>query len=132
MNFIQLQVTNESQQNEPLNFSDDEKSNDEDDFIDNSKQPMEDIIFYKKLDPENIEHYNKFPNQSRDPWVAVYEDEEMFFGTEDIPELYTPENRKSIEFDKFQGFEKSVNNLKIHFEILKTATTILLIQYCMV
>ena len=93
---------------------------------------MEDIIFYKKLDPENIEHYNKFPNQSRDPWVAVYEDEEMFFGTEDIPELYTPENRKSIEFDKFQGFEKSVNNLKIHFEILKTATTILLIQYCMV
>ena len=132
MNFIQLQVTNESQQNEPLNFSDDEKSNDEDDFIDNSKQPMEDIIFYKKLDPENIEHYNKFPNQTRDPWVAVYEDEEMFFGTEDIPELYTPENRKSIEFDKFQGFEKSVNNLKIHFEILKTATTILLIQYCMV
>ena len=132
MNFIQLQVTNESQQNEPLNFSDDEKSNDEDDFIDNSKQPMEDIIFYKKLDPENIEHYNKFPNQTRDPWVAVYEDEEMVFGTEDIPELYTPENRKSIEFDKFQGFEKSVNNLKIHFEILKTATTILLIQYCMV
>ena len=93
---------------------------------------MKDISFYKKLDPENIDHYNKFPNQTRDPWVAVHENEEMFFGTEDILELYAPENRESVEFDKFKGFEKSVNNLKIHFEILKTATTIFLIQQCKV
>ena len=44
---------------------------------------MEDVSFYRKLDPENIDHYNKFPNQTFDPRVVVYEDDEMFFGTED-------------------------------------------------
>ena len=33
----------------------------------------------------------------------------MFFGIEDTqPELYDPENRDNVEFDKFKGFEKSV------------------------
>ena len=50
-----------------------------DDFIDDSEQPMEDVSFHRKLDPGNIDDYIKFPNQTRDPWVAVYEDDEMFF-----------------------------------------------------
>ena len=48
-----------------LVFSDDEeeKITDElDDFSDNSKQPGEDVSFYKQLDPLNIDHYPKLPN----------------------------------------------------------------------
>ena len=65
---------------------------------------MEDVSFYRKLDPENIDHYNKFPNQTLDPRVVVYEDDEMFFGTEDTqPELYDLQDRETVESDKFEG-----------------------------
>ena len=47
----------------------------------------------------------------------------MFFGIEDTqPELYDPENRDNVEFDKFKGFEKSVKKLKTLFRILRTLT----------
>ena len=70
---------------------------------------MKDVSFYRKFDPENVDHYNKFPNQT----VAVYEDDEMFFGTEDQqPELYEPQNREDVEFDKFVGFEESIKKFK--------------------
>ena len=37
----------------------------------------------------------------------------MFFGTEDTqPELYAPENRENVEFDKSDGFGKSVKKFK--------------------
>lgn len=104
MDFIHFEATNESQQNKLLEFSDDEKTSGEADFIDDSEQPMEDVSFYRKLDPENIDHYNKFPNQTLDPRDAVYEDNEMFFGTEDTqPELYDPQDRETVESDKFEG-----------------------------
>ena len=114
MDFIQFEAIDESQQNETLNFLDDnEKTEQDENFIDDSKQPMEDVSFCTKLDPENIDHYNKFPNQTRDPRVAVYEDDEMFFVTEDTqPELHAPENRECVEFDKFEGFEKPAKKFK--------------------
>ena len=109
MDFIQFEAIDESQQNEPLNFSDDEKTHDEDDFIDGSEQPIEDVRFYRKLDLDNITHFDKFLNQTRDPRVSVYEDDEMFFCTGDTqPELYDPEDRESVKFNKFEGFEKYV------------------------
>ena len=111
MEFIQLVATEESQQNEPQNVSDDdEKINDEmDDFIDDSEQPSEGVSLYRKLDPENINDYYKFPNQTRDARVAVYEDDEMLFGTEDTqPELYAPRSRENVKFDKFNSYEKIV------------------------
>ena len=65
MDFIQFEVIDESQQNETLNFSDVyEKTEQNENFIDDSKQPMEDVSLYRKLDPENIDHYDKFPNQT--------------------------------------------------------------------
>ena len=80
-----------------------------DDFIDDSEQPMEDVSFYRKLDPGNIDNYIKFLNQTRNPRVAVYEVDEMFFGTKVTqPELLAPKNRENVEFDKFEGYEKSV------------------------
>lgn len=52
----------------------------------------------------------------------------MFFGIEDTqPELYDPENRDNVEFDKFKGFEKSVKKLKTLFIILRTLTIFFLI-----
>ena len=36
-----------------------------------------DISCYRKLDPHNLEHYNRFPNQTRNPISAVYEDDEF-------------------------------------------------------
>ena len=115
MDFIQFEAIDESQQNE-INFSDnddDEKTEQNENFIDDSEQPMEDESFSRTFDPENIDQYNKFSNQTRSPKDAVYEDDEMFFGTEDTqPELFAPEDRERVEFDKFEGFEKSVKKFK--------------------
>ena len=111
MDFTELESVEESQKNQPLNFLvDEEMTNDEmENFIDDSEQPRQDVSFYRKLDPDNLDDYYKFPNQTRDPGVAIYEDNEMYFGEEDKQlELYDPENRESVEFDKFSGFEKSV------------------------
>ena len=76
---------------------------------------MEGVSFYRKFDPENIDHYDtdKFTKKTRDPRVVVYKDNEMFFGTEDMqPELFAHENREDVEFDKFDGFEESVKKFK--------------------
>ena len=101
-----------------LNFSDDE-SMDEGNFIDDSEEESS-INVYRKLDPHNLEHYNRFPNQTRNPISAVYEDDEMYFGEEDSqPELYIPEDRESVHFENFSGFEKSIKkfyNLLKNFE----------------
>ena len=112
MDFIQRDAIEDSQ--ETLDFSDDETINDKDgNFIDDSEQLMEDVSFYRKLDPENLNHYNKFPNWTWDLRIAVYEDDKIFFGTEDTqPEFYDSKNRKTVEFDKFEGFEKSVHKFK--------------------
>ena len=79
---------------------------------------MEDVSFYRQFDPENIDHYDTdtFTNKTRDPRLAVYEDNEMFFGTEDTqPELFIPENREDVEFEKSDSFEKSVKKFKNNF-----------------
>ena len=113
MDLIQFEDIDESRQNETIDFSDDEKTDQDENFIDDSEQAMEDVSFYRKLDSENIDHYNKFPNQTRDPRTAVYEDDEIFYWTEDTQhELLVPENRECVEFDKFEGFEKSVKKSK--------------------
>ena len=111
MNCTELGSVEESQKNQPLKFlGDEEMTNDEmENFIDDREQLREDVSFYRKLDPDNLDDYHKFLNQTRDPRVAIYEDNEMYFGEEDKQlELYDPENRQRVEFDKFPGFEKSV------------------------
>ena len=62
-------------------FSDeeDEISNDQmEDFIDDADQQREGVSFYRRLEPE------KFPNQTRNPEEPVYEDDDSFFGVEDM------------------------------------------------
>ena len=108
---------NKATEGKPLVFSDDEeeeKITDElDDFIDNEPQPEEDISFYRQLDPENIDNYPKFNSTTRNPINAIYEDDFPFYGHEDQqPELYALKDRKSISFDKFEGFEKHIIKFK--------------------
>ena len=84
-----------------------------DNFIDDTDQQGEGVSFYRQLDPENIEGYPKFPNSTKNPKEGVYEDEEPYFGEEDThPELYDPEDRNFVDFDKFDGFGKSVKKFK--------------------
>ena len=72
-----------AEENQVLNFSGKEQTKDEMDFIDDSVQMREGVSFYRNVDLSNIDNYNKFPNQTRDPRSAVYEDNEMFFDVED-------------------------------------------------
>ena len=59
-----------------------------------------------------MDNNNKFPNQTRDPITAVYEDKEMYFGENDTqPEPYFAEDRENVDFDNFTGFAKSVKKL---------------------
>ena len=59
-----------------------------------------------------MDNNNKFPNQTRDPITAVYEDKEMYFGENDTqPEPYFAEDRENFDFDNFTGFAKSVKKL---------------------
>ena len=64
-------------------------------------------------DPTNLHNYPKFYGQTRNPIKAIYEDGIPFYGHEDQqPELYTPEDKESVSFDKFEGFEKSIQKFK--------------------
>ena len=40
-----------------------------------------------------------------------FSDDESYFGEDEQPELYAPEKRE-VTFDRFEGFEKSVENFK--------------------
>ena len=72
-----------------VSFDDeDEITNDEmEDFIDDGDQQQDDVSFYRQLDPENIEHYHKFPNQTTNPKEAIYEDDEPYCGSEETDSL---------------------------------------------
>ena len=111
MEFIQFEATEETQQeNQPLNFSDENEDDqviDEIDFIDDNEHE-ENVSFDRSVDINDTNKYNKFPNQTRDPTLAAYEDSKMFFGIDDTqPELYAPENREKVAFDFFKGSELS-------------------------
>ena len=93
-----------------LDDEEDEKVTDKlENFIDYSTQPQKDVNFYRQLDPNNINDYPKFHGQRHNPIETIYEDGTPFYGHEDQqPELYDPEDRKNVSFDKFKGFERSI------------------------
>ena len=95
-----------------LQFSDDKREEDKDtsSFIDDSQMEEESISFSKDL--TNLNRYPKFKGQTRNLIDATYSDVESYFGEDEQSELYAPENRDTIEFDKFDKFEKSAENLK--------------------
>ena len=109
-------ISNEAMENGPLVFSDDEEEEqitELDDFIDNGPQPEKDVSFYRQLDPANIDDYPKFNSRTRNPIEVIYEDDTPFYGHEEQqPEIYAPEDKQSVSFDKFEGSEKSIEKFK--------------------
>lgn len=57
---------------------------------------------------DNLDHYPKFFGQTRNPIEATYADVEDYFGEDEQPELYYPEDRDSVKFDRFDKFEQNV------------------------
>ena len=113
MDFTEFKASEDN--NQQIFFSDDEDKNilnKMDNFTDDTDQQGEGVSFYRQLEPENIEHYQKFPNSTKN-LKEVYQDNEPYFGKEDTqPKLYDPEDRNFVDFDKFVGFEKSVKKFK--------------------
>ena len=96
-----------------LQFSDEEEiKNDADDFINNEEISEEGVSFYRERDTLDLNNYYKFNNQTRDPRKAIFEDCGIFFGEDSQPELFVPEDRESVDFDKVQSFEKHAQSFK--------------------
>ena len=98
-----------------LQFADDEseKITDElDNFINDELIDEEDVSFYSERNPLNIDDYPKFNGQVRNPLEAIFSDDESYFSKDEQPELYAPEKREEVTFDRFERFEKSVEKFK--------------------
>lgn len=99
-----------------LQFSDEDeskKTTDEvDDFIHDVPIEEESISFYRERNPLDVNDYPRFNGQVRNPLEAIYSDDESYFGDDEQPELFAPENRNEVTFDRFEGFEKSVETFK--------------------
>ena len=68
-------------------------------FIDDSSRSAEDLSFYRDIN--NREHYPRFINQTDNPVEVANEKEKEFYGEDDMPEMYAPENREHVDFDLF-------------------------------
>ena len=121
MDFILNEAVEEQGDDFKLVFSDDsegEHSEEEelDSFVCDSSSDEDgeqDASFFRSLN--NKEEHVKFPNQARDPEEVVEESDEDYFGEDDMPELFDPEDRDEAEFDSFinsldksQAFKKSI------------------------
>ena len=96
-------------------FSDDEsekKTEELDNFIKDEPLDKEDVSFYRERNFLNINNYPKFNSPARKPLEVTISDDESYFGEDEQPELYAPKKREEVTFDRFEGFEKSVENFK--------------------
>ena len=87
-----------------------EENIEDSDFIDHAPIEQESIGFYRNL--ANLDHYPRFQGQTRDSIEVAYSDTDSYFGEDNQPEPYDPENRDFVNFDKFKDFKKSGENFK--------------------
>ena len=80
--------------------SDDYSSAEDEMFIDDSGQE-EDRSFYRNFN--NREEYHQFINQTKNPVEVVKEYETKYFGGDDLPELFDPEDSEDVNFDYFES-----------------------------
>ena len=80
--------------------SDDYSSAEDEMFIDDSGQE-EDRSFYRNFN--NREEYHQFINQTKNPVEVVKENETKYFGGDDLPELFDPEDSEDVNFDYFES-----------------------------
>ena len=80
-------------------------------------QQVDDVSFYRQLDPTNNEHYHKFPNQTINPLEAVHEDVVPYFGKENMqPDLHAPDHRdfltNLLDLKSLKKFKKTSKNFE--------------------
>ena len=85
-------------------------------FIDHVvEEEPQDESFYRKVDNQPL----KFLNQTRNFNEIIRESHQEYFGEDDLPELFDPENREEAEFDfseKNQSRSSKFKNLLLQFE----------------
>ena len=74
-----------------------------DEFINDSiiEEEQEGESFYRNLN--NREEYVKFSKQTRNSIEVANEEEPGYFGEDDMPELFDPEDREQVDFDLFDS-----------------------------
>ena len=71
-------------------------------FIDGDEgEEQQEASCYRSVD--NNERV-KFSNQTRNPDKVVNELKGEYYGEDDMPELFDPENREDVEFDSFGNY----------------------------
>ena len=103
-------ILDEAEDDTPmLQFSDEDEQEGEEEFstlIDDKFIPEEGVRFYRERSSQNLSDYPKFHNQTRDPIEGIFSDTESYFGEDAQPERFAPKNRETVDFDKFNDFEK--------------------------
>ena len=76
----------------------------------------EDPSFYRTFD--NREEFANFENQTKDPVKSSKRSEKNYYGEDDLPELFAPEDRKKVNFHSFSKDKERALNLKKAFDVL--------------
>ena len=83
-----------------------------DDFIDseNDGGEEEDLALYSRF--ENRERFNSFQNQFKNPVDESIRSEENYYGDDDQPEMFSPEDCEQIEFHSFKDYKQKTDDFK--------------------
>ena len=83
-------------------------------FLDDNTCYEEDIehgpSFYRTFN--NREEFSTFENQIKNPVESSERSEKNCYGEDDLPELFAPENRKTVNFHSFTNDEKRALDFK--------------------
>ena len=92
-------------------YSSDESDNNESDpSSDYSDYEENNESFYRSFD--NREEFHKFKNQIKNPVEEHQRQTSDFYGDDDLPEMFSPEDREHVEFDNSECTKERANNLK--------------------
>ena len=97
-----------------LDESEGEFSEEEFDFIDDKDgEEQEERFFYRSADNNEA---LKFSNQTKNPHEVADESEDEYYGEDDMPELFDPEDREDVESDLFDSSPNKSQFLKNSLE----------------
>ena len=87
-----------------------EEEGEELNFIDDTieEEETQDESFYRKVDNQPL----KFLNQTRNFNEVLQNEDHKYYGVDDLPELFDPENREEVEFDISEKNESKATNFK--------------------
>ena len=94
-------------------------SSDESDVSDNNESDLlsdysdyeeNNESFYRKFD--NREEFHKFKNQIKNPVEEYQRKTSDYYGDDDLPEMFLPEDRGHVEFDNSECTKERANNFR--------------------